>query len=92
MSIIKLPLTVPMNNNFATEEQLLKKVESYQQMPQTYSLELPDFGDNVIVEEQKQKFVYDYQTGELKDVHTYILTFLEEDSTYDLYDQEVIIS
>lgn len=90
-SIVKLPLTMSYNDKNVEEEILLQRVEKYEQLPQTYEAELPYFGDNIIVAKQKQQYYYDYQTNELKDVHTYTLEFLDEGNTYDVYDEEIII-
>lgn len=91
-AIVKLPSSVLLRNEEdGMEENLLTRIQAYEKSQKERSIQKPNFEKNVNVVEEQQVYYYDYQTNELKDIHTYTLEFPEEDNTRDLYEQEILI-
>lgn len=73
----------------ALEEDLLKRVEEYQNQPQAYSVKEFDLEDGVTVTPTEKRFYYDYETGELKELRRYVFTY--PDQTQYGYEEEILI-
>ena len=92
MSIIKLPSSELFDNEEGEiEKSLLTRVQDYEKGQKERLMQKTEFEKNINVVEEQQVYYYDYQTNELKDIHTYTLEFLDEGNTYDVYDEEILI-
>ena len=78
-----------LSNTNALEEDLLERVEEYQNQPQAYSVKEFDLEDGVTVTPTEKRFYYDYETGELKELRRYVFTY--PDHTQYGYEEEILI-
>ena len=76
-------------NTYHSEKELLKRVQEYEVQTKTFSDEEFEVERGVTVTPKEKEYYYDYETGELKEIRKYILTY--PDNTLLGHEEEILI-
>ena len=77
------------SDTYHSEKELLKRVQEYEVQTKTFSDEEFEVERGVTVTPKEKEYYYDYETGELKEIRKYILTY--PDNTLLGHEEEILI-
>ena len=77
------------SDTYHAEKELLERVQEYETQAKTFSAEELEVEEGVKVTPKEKEYYYDYETGELKEIRKYILTY--PDNTLLGHEDEILI-